>query len=127
MVTGGVGVLALGVGITGQVLWSQKNVAFNGVVDSTTNQPKCNKKLPDDGGGTCPGLANAANQRLILAIAGYAVAGAALTTALIFYAMAPSQSDAHAGPGGAVSMACLPTASAGLASPGISCALTSRF
>jgi hypothetical protein len=57
---------------------------------------------------------------LTLAIAGYATAGAAAIGALVFYLTAPSSPEGHAA---AVSLACLPAASAS----GLSCALTTRF
>jgi hypothetical protein len=118
----GIGALALAGGITAQVLWSQKNNQFNSVKNPadptqflcTTSDP------PNYGGGPCQGLHQAATLRLTLAIAGYATAGAAAIGALVFYLTAPSSPEGHAA---AVSLACLPAASAS----GLSCALTTRF
>ncbi len=123
----GLGVLALGGGVTAQVLWSQKNADFNSVKDAMGN-PQCTTTKPSDyGGGPCLGLHQAANARLTLAIAGYATAGAAAIAALVFYLTAPGSGEAHAPAGNSMSLGCLPAASsAGLAS-GVSCALTARF
>jgi hypothetical protein len=122
----GIGALALAGGITGQVLWSQKNAEFNSVKDPmdpsrvlcTTSKP------PDFGGGPCLGLHQAADTRLTLAIAGYATAGAAAIGALVFYLTAPSSTEGHASSRNSVSLACMPSSSL---SSGLSCALTTRF
>jgi hypothetical protein len=117
-VSAGIGVLALGGGITAQVLWSRKNQEFNDVP-----QMQCNRTRPNLGGGVCPSLDSQAKFRLALAIAGYATAGAAAIATLIFVLTAPdASSDAHAPAGNTVSLGCLPAASSGL-----SCALTTRF
>ncbi len=109
----GAGVLFLGAGITAQVLTSAKYDEFNDV------PPKgmCNKTLADSGGGPCPGLLDAAEQRQKLAIAGFAAAGLSLTGALLFYLAAPSSSAGHD-----VAAACSPNQLSG-----VSCALTLRF
>ena len=122
----GLGAIALGGGITAQVLWSQKNNEFNSV-QKPTGGDQCTTKMPPDfGGGPCLGLHQAADLRLTLAIAGYATAGAAAIAALVFYLTAPSASEGHAPAGNSVSLGCLPAASSSGAS-GLSCALTTRF
>ncbi len=122
----GLGAVALGGGITAQVLWSQKNSEFNSVMNSTGGVQCTTKMPPDFGGGPCLSLHQAAELRLTLAIAGYATAGAAAIAALVFYLTAPSAAEAHAPAGNSVSLGCLPTALSSGAS-GLSCALTTRF
>ena len=118
VVTVGVGALALGVGITGQVLWSQKNNEFNGVEDPVDTADQVQPRSRPTTAAVPARACKAADQRLTLAIVGYAIAGAASITALIFYSIAPSQSDAHVGRRRDV--AGLPAD----ASAGLSCALT---
>jgi len=122
-VSAGIGALALAGGITGQVLWSQKNAEFNTLKDSMDHF-LCTTSDPTFGGGQCPGLHQAADTRLTLAIAGYATAGAAAIGALVFYLTAPSSTEGHASIRNSVSLACLPAASS---SSGLSCALSTRF
>ena len=122
----GLGVLALAGGVTAQVLWSQKNAAFNSLKNSMGGD-QCTTDQSDFGGGPCQSLHQAATLRLTLAIAGYATAGAAAIAAVVFYLNAPSATEGHA-PGNSVSMGCLPTASSlSGSSSGLSCALTTRF
>lgn len=122
----GLGAVALGGGITAQVLWSQKNNEFNSL-QKPGGGPQCTTIMPPDfGGGSCLSLHQAADLRLTLAIAGYATAGAAAIAALVFYLMAPSASEGHAPAGNSVSLGCLPTALSSGTS-GLSCALTTRF
>jgi hypothetical protein len=106
-------VLFLGAGITAQVLTSAKYDEFNDVPP----EGMCNKLKMDAGGGQCPGLLAAAEQRQKLAIAGFAAAGVSLAGALIFYLAAPSSSAGHD-----VAAACSPTQLSG-----VSCALSLRF
>ncbi len=122
-VSGGLGVLALAGGVTAQILWSQKNDAFN-AVKNPNGTDQCTTGQADFGGGPCEGLHQAASLRFKLAIAGYATAGAAAIAAVVFYLTAPSATEGHA-PGNSVSLSCLPTATA--SSSGLSCALTTRF
>jgi len=125
-VSSGLGVLALAGGVTAQILWSQKNAAFNSVKNSAGGD-QCTTTVADFGGGPCPSLHQAASLRLTLAIAGYATAGAAAIAAVVFYLTAPSATEGHA-PGNSVSLGCLPTASSfSGSSSGLSCALTTRF
>jgi hypothetical protein len=118
-VTAGAGVLFLGAGITAQVLTSAKYDEFNDVHTAPAPAPdgRCNKTLPDSGGGPCQGLLDAAEQRQKLAIAGYVAGGVSLAGALIFYLAAPSSSAGHD-----VAAACSPNQLSG-----VSCALTLRF
>jgi len=113
----GAGVLFLGAGITAQVLTSAKYDEFNDVRTAPDWMGRCNKPAPDNGGGPCPGLLEAAELRQKVAIAGYAAAGASLASALIFYLAAPSSSA-----GSDVAAACSPNPLSG-----VSCALTLRF
>ncbi len=118
-VTGAVGVLFLGGGVTAHLLSSSKNADFNAVRNAPNKTGECNKVLSDDGGGPCKGLADAADQRLKLAIAGYVVSGVALVTSLVFYLSAPSSG---ADVGRTTTAACLPSEASG-----VTCALTMRF
>jgi len=104
-------------GITAQVLTSAKYDEFNDVRTAPGWMGQCNKPAPDNGGGPCPGLLEAAELRQKVAIAGFAAAGASLASALIFYLTAPSSSA-----GNDVAAACLPNHLSG-----VSCALTLRF
>jgi PEGA domain-containing protein len=120
----GLGAVALGGGITAQVLWSQKNNEFN-AVQKPTGGPQCTTSMPPDfGGGNCLSLHQAADLRLKLAIAGYATAGAAAIAAVVFFLTAPG--EGHAAAGNSVALGCLPTALSSGTS-GVSCALTTRF
>jgi PEGA domain len=117
-----VGVLSLGGGIAAQVLWSNKNAEFNAVTDAPGQMSgRCDRKLSAAGGGRCTALARQADQRLTLAIVGYAAAGAAATAALIFFLLAPdapATSRAH----DSVALGCAPEAGGGL-----SCGVGARF
>ena len=97
----GIGALALGGGITAQVLWSQKNDEFNSVKDRgripvDSCAPPASLRILAAG----PAWACTRPQitRLTLAIAGYATAGAAAIGALVFYLTAPSSTEGHVQP-----------------------------
>jgi hypothetical protein len=122
----GLSAVALGGGITAQVLWSQKNAEFNSVKNAMGGYQCTTRMPPDFGGPPCLSLHQAADLRLTLAIAGYMTAGAAAIAALVFYVTAPSASEGHAAADNSVALGCVPTAlsSGGF---GLSCALTTRF
>jgi hypothetical protein len=116
-VAAGAGALFLGGGITAQLLSSSKNADFNAVTNAPNSTGLCNKMLPNDGGGPCAGLLDAAHQRQVFAIVGYVASGVAVATSLVFFLAAPSQ----AGSRHEVAAACSPSTS------GASCALQLTF
>jgi hypothetical protein len=115
-VAAGAGALFLGGGIAAQVSSSSKSAEFNNLKDGA-GFPQCTTLLPDDGGGQCKGLNDAAHQRLVLAIVGYAAAGVAFGTSLVLFLTAPSQPASRQ----EAVATCSPTNS------GVSCALTLTF
>jgi hypothetical protein len=115
-VAAGAGALFLGGGIAAQVASSSKAAEFN-AVKNLDGTPKCTKALPNDGGGPCQGLADAAHQRQVFAIIGYAASGVALVTSLVLVLAAPSQPASRQ----EAAATCSPTNS------GVSCALTLTF
>lgn len=116
-VAAGAGALFLGGGITAQVLYSSKSAEFNAVTDAPNDKGGCTTMLPNDGGGRCPGLADAAHKRLVFAIVGYAAAGVAFGTSLVLFLTAPSQPASRQ----EAVATCSPNNS------GVSCALTLTF
>jgi hypothetical protein len=113
----GAGVLFLAGGVTAQVLSSSKGASFNAVKDAPNPTGMCNQMLPNDGGGPCQGLADAARQRQSIAFVGYAASGVALAGSLVLFLASPSQPAARRD----VAAACSP------ATAGVSCALELRF
>jgi hypothetical protein len=113
VVAAGAGVVILGGGITAQVMSSSKASDFNAVPNMM-----CNRKLPDDGGGPCKGLADASDRWQTIAIIGYVAAGVALAGSAVFFLTAPSGAPAARD----TAVACLPNETLGVA-----CALTTHF
>ena len=119
-ISAGAGVLFLAGGVTAQILSSSKNADFNGVTNAPQSKDgRCTTAAPNDGGGVCPGLLDAAKTRQTLAIIGYVASGVALTGSLVFYLESPSSPTV----GHDAALACLPSADV----RSLSCALTARF
>jgi len=115
-VAGGAGVLFLGGAITAQLLSASKTNQFNAVDNAQNGTQMCNQTLPQDGGGPCQGLADAAHLRHTIAIAGFVATGVAAAGALVFYLTAAGTTGDHA-----MAALCLPSEG------GASCALTATF
>jgi hypothetical protein len=115
-ISAGAAVLLLGGGITAQILSSSKNADFNAVASG--GHPQCTTVAPNDGGGECASLLDAAQTRHTLAIVGFVGAGVAAAAAATFYF-----TGANGGSGRDVAAACLPTSQ----TPGVSCALSLKF
>jgi hypothetical protein len=90
---------------------------FNAVKDAPNSKQICDLTLPQDGGGPCQGLADAAHLRHTLAVAGYVAAGVAVAGALVLYLTTASSPTADH----AMAAVCLPSEG------GASCALAATF
>ena len=118
-ISAGAGALFLAGGIAAQVASSSKNADFNAVTNPSPGQMQCNQTHPDNGGGPCSSLLDAANSRHTLAIVAFVASGAALGAALTFYLTSPT----GAGAARDVAALCLPNSE----SSGVSCALSMKF
>jgi hypothetical protein len=119
-ISGGAAVAFLAGGIAAQIASSSKNADFNSVTTAPQSpNGQCNKTLPDDGGGPCSGLLDAASSRQTLAVVGFVASGLALAGSLVFYLAAPSRTTA----GHEAAVACLPSGER----PGMSCVWSARF
>ena len=93
VVAGGMGVLFLGGGIGAQLLSDSRNRDFNQVTDAPNATGLCNRKLDHSGGGPCSELLDDGNRFHTAAVIGFAGAGAALASSVLFYFMIPSRPD----------------------------------
>jgi hypothetical protein len=117
-VAGGVGLAFVVTGVTAQLLYASKINEFNSVTDAPNPSGHCDKALPNDGGGSCKSLLDAANTRSTVATIGYVAGGVAIAGAVVLYLIAPSASARHD-----VAASCAPARQAS----GVSCALSLTF
>jgi hypothetical protein len=117
-VAGGVGVALVAAGVTAQLLYASKVNQFNDVTNAPNPSGHCDTALPNNGGGPCQSLIDAANTRSTLATIGFVAGGLAIAGSAVLYLTAPHGATHHD-----MAAACAPSREAS----GVSCALSLTF